>query len=321
MRRVVASLAAVLALGLPACGDDGAEPGASSEATLPSHAATLVLDFTPNAVHSGIYAAVDDGSFDDAGVDLTIREPGATTDAPELLAAGRAEFAVMDIQDLAIARERGLDLVGVAQLVDHPLAAVIAAGDIGEPAELEGGRVGVTGLPSDDAVLDTVLAGSGLAPDSVDRVTIGFQAVAALAAGRVDAATAFRNAEGVELDRQGVPVNVFGVEDFGAPPFPELVVATTRELMRDEPDLVQGVAAAVYAGSEAVNADSEAGLDALLAANPDLDRDSQEAQLRTLAGSLGGHFDSEVLKDWMRWAVAHGIVEEPEPIGRAFALG
>ena len=72
MRRVVASLAAVvLVMAGAGCGDDGAEPGASDEAT-------LVLDFQPNAVHAGIYAALADGGYDDAGVDLTVREPSSS---------------------------------------------------------------------------------------------------------------------------------------------------------------------------------------------------------------------------------------------------
>ena len=53
----------------------------------PGEEATLLLDFTPNAVHSGIYMAVD-RDFDDAeGVSLTVRKPGASTDALKLLAA------------------------------------------------------------------------------------------------------------------------------------------------------------------------------------------------------------------------------------------
>jgi len=51
MRGTVALLAAVLALaGVAGCGGDGAEPGVPK-------GASVVLDFTPNAVHSGIYAA------------------------------------------------------------------------------------------------------------------------------------------------------------------------------------------------------------------------------------------------------------------------
>jgi ABC-type nitrate/sulfonate/bicarbonate transport system substrate-binding protein len=82
MRRVAAPLAAVLlATALAGCGGDGAEPGAPE-------GATLVLDFQPNAVHAGIYAAEADGYFEDEGVDLTSEEPSSTADGAKLLEAG-----------------------------------------------------------------------------------------------------------------------------------------------------------------------------------------------------------------------------------------
>src|SRR5215210_496623 len=100
MKRVVALLAAVLAL--HGCGDDGAEPGASREAT-------FVLDFTPNAVHSGLYAAQEESWFADEGLDLKIQTPSDSTDAPKLLEAGKTDFAVMDINDLGTAAERDFE--------------------------------------------------------------------------------------------------------------------------------------------------------------------------------------------------------------------
>ena len=154
MRRVAALLAAALLLaGAAGCGGSGAEPGAPK-------GATLVLDFVPNAVHSGIYAAQRQGYYRDAGIDLTIRQPGESTDAPKLLEAGRADFAILDIHDLGIARERGLDVVGMMPIVQRPLAAVIARGDgpVRRPRDLEGHTVGVTGLPSDEAVVDSEVA-------------------------------------------------------------------------------------------------------------------------------------------------------------------
>ena len=89
--------------------------------------------------------------------------------------------------------------------------------EIRTPADLAGKTIGVTGVPSDDAVLDTVLRSGGVDPSSVHRVTIGFNAVAELAAGKVDAATGFWNAEGVELRQRGIPIREFRVDDFGAP--------------------------------------------------------------------------------------------------------
>src|SRR4051812_11985624 len=224
MRRTVALLAAVLALaGMAGCGEDGAEPGVPK-------GATLVLDFVPNAVHSGIYVASVDGYYRDRGVDLDVRAPGESTDAPRLLGAGKVEFAILDIHDLGIARERGIDLVGVAPIVQRPLAAVFARADgpVHRPREMEGHRVGVTGLPSDEAVVASEVEADGGDPAAVERVTIGFNAVASLAAGKVDAATGFWNAEGVSLQRQGVPLRIFKVNQFGAPPYPELILTTSQ---------------------------------------------------------------------------------------------
>lgn len=321
MSRVAASLAAALAgLALAACGDGGAEPGASEEAT-------LVLDFTPNAVHAGLYAALARGEFEREGIELEIREPSTSTDGPKLLEAGRAELAVLDIHDLGIARERGLDLVGVGAIVQRPLAAVIA-GDraaIRTPADLEGGLAGVTGLPSDDAVLDSVLEAGGADAAAVERVTIGFDSIAALSAGRVDAATAFWNAEGVALRRLGVPTREFRVDDFGAPPYPELVLATTAATLAQRADLIERMLAAIARGQSELVADPDAALADLLEAVPELSEGEQRAQLEALLGAdaVGASvaLDEGVLRRWAEWDAERGIVERPPRVDRAFALG
>lgn len=309
MRRVVALLAAVSLSALTGCGGGGAEPGASQEAT-------LVLDFTPNAVHAGIYAAEARGYFADRGIELKIQEPGATSDAPKLLAAGKADFAVMDINDLAIARQRGADLVAIAPVVDRPLASVIARRSA--PANLQGATIGVTGVPSDDAVLDTVLDGLGTPTDSVRRVTIGFTAVGSLAAGKVDAATAFRNAEGVELQRRGIDVRVLPVQAYGAPRYPELVVVTTKSNLDSEPGRSAGFAEALLRGSRYARQHPAAALDDLLTANPSLKRGSQAAQLRVIASSLGGVFDTRSLLEWKTWAERNAITDAPTDTAAAF---
>ena len=307
MRRVVALLAAVLIIS--GCGEDGAEPGASSEAT-------LVLDFTPNAVHSGLYAAQERGWFAEEGLDLEIRVPGDSTDAPKLLAAGRTDFAVMDINDLGVAAERGFELEPIGALVQVPLASVIAAdGDaIRRPRDLEGGEVGVTGLPSDDAVLDAVVDADGGDPETIDRVVIGFDAVAALSAGRLDAATAFWNAEGVALRELGVPTREFRVGDFAAEPFPELVVVTTGELADEKPELVEGMQAGLERGYGLAVDEPEAALDELLGAVEGLERRNQGEQMQALVdaeafadGVEPGRLDPERYANWERFARENGI--------------
>ena len=319
MRRVAALLAAaLLGAALLGCGGGGAEPGAPE-------GATLVLDFQPNAVHSGIYAAQTNGYFKDAGLDLAIQEPSSTADSAKLLEAGRADFAVMDINDFGIARERGLDLVAIAAVVQRPLASVIAADrdEIRSPADLAGKTIGVTGVPSDDAVLDTVLRSGGVDPSSVHRVTIGFNAVADLAAGKVDAATAFWNAEGVQLEQQGIPIREFPVDQFGAPRYPELVLATRAALAPRKPlghgnKIACRAARGLERGYEVLAKEPAEALDDLLEANPALDRDSQEAEFEALRaarafGSGGAvpstsEFPSDAAFHWLKWATEQGVV-------------
>jgi NitT/TauT family transport system substrate-binding protein/putative hydroxymethylpyrimidine transport system substrate-binding protein len=316
MKRVVALLAAVLASAIGGCGGDGAEPGATG--------ATLVLDFQPNAVHTGIYAGLREGYYRDEGLDLQVREPSASTDAPKLLAAGRAQFAILDIHDLAIAREHGLKLIGVTPIVQRPLASVIVGdpNQVRRPRELAGRTVGVTGLPSDDAVLDSVLQSDGTDPTAVRRVTIGFQAISALAAGKVDAATGFWNAEGVTLQRRGVPIRVFHVDRYGAPRYPELVLCTTEKLISSRPQLVRSAVAATTRGYALAVRDPAGALSALTESVPGLDAADQRPQLDALlkarAFSPPGRFDLQSLRAWARWDSSHEIVTRRPAIRNSF---
>jgi putative hydroxymethylpyrimidine transport system substrate-binding protein len=310
MKRVAALLAAALLVtGLIGCGGGGAEPGAPE-------GATLVLDFQPNAVHSGIYAAQANGYFENEGMDLHIQEPSSTADSAKLLETGRADFAVMDINDFGIARERGLDLVAIAAIVQRPLASVIARdpNEIRTPADLAGKTIGVTGVPSDDAVLDTVLRAGGVDPPDVHRVTIGFNAVTDLAAGKVDAATAFWNAEGVQLQQQGIPVREFRVDDFGAPRYPELVVAARAD---GAGGLSDAFKRGLARGYEQLGARPGIALQDLLHDVPGLDPSDQARQLQALStgrafsrdgDNVTSELDPRSVELWHRWAQGSGLL-------------
>jgi NitT/TauT family transport system substrate-binding protein/putative hydroxymethylpyrimidine transport system substrate-binding protein len=314
---LVAVLAVVvLAIAPAGCGDDSGAGGARP--------ATLLLDFTPNAVHAGIYRARAEGYDRDEGVRLTVRVPGSSTDAVKLLAAGRTDLAVMDIHDLGLAREKGRDIVGVMALVQRPLAAVLAQPGVTRPRDLAGKRAGVTGLPSDVAVLDSVVRGDGGDPKAVRTITIGFEAVQALLAKRVDAATAFWNAEGVALRRRGLKVREFRVDDYGAPRYPELVVCVTRETLRTRRDLVKDVVAALVHGQRDVVARPADGVEALTAAQPGLDRDLTAAELRVLRPALTdrrgrvGTLDPAALRAWGAWDARFGILRRVPDVRAAF---
>ena len=281
----------------------------------------LALDFTPNAAHAGIFAAVDDRLDRANGIHLEVRQPTASTDSLELLTTGRAELAVLDIHDLGLARERGADLVGVGALVQRPLAAVIAGTGVARPRALERRRVGVTGLPSDNAVLRAVVQGDGGSYARVHRVTIGFSAVASLVARKVAAATAFWNVEGVTLKARGVRTHEFRVDDFGAPRYPELVVVTTRRELTAHRETVRRALAALEEGTRAALGSPDRAV-ASIARASQADGGLVRAELRAIAPALTPalRLDPRALRGWASFDVRFGILRRPPSLRRAFDL-
>jgi putative hydroxymethylpyrimidine transport system substrate-binding protein len=316
MRRLTVPLLLVAAL-LAGCGSN------AHHHTGP-RPATLVLDFTPNAVHAGIYTALTRGYDRAAGVALHVVAPSASTDAIRLLATGRVDFAILDIHDLAIARNRKQAVVGILPIVEHPLASVIAQPRDATPRRLAGQTVGVTGAPSDTAVLNSILIGSGAHPSTVKRITIGFNAVSDLLAGRVAAATAFWNDEGVTLARRRPGFHVFRVENYGAPAYPELVLCANAAELRSDPSLVRDTVTALVRGYDATLADPAAAAHALESRVPGLDASLVSVELRGLLPAFrgpGGRFgalDPARLRAWSQWEARFGIVKHPPDAATTF---
>jgi NitT/TauT family transport system substrate-binding protein/putative hydroxymethylpyrimidine transport system substrate-binding protein len=301
MRRFLLLLA--LAAVLAGCG--GEESGDAGQR------GTLALDFQPNAVHAGIYAT-----------DLKIRVPAASTDSLKLLAAGRADMSVVDIHDLGLARQAGSDVVGVGALVQRPLAAVIArAGPVRRPRDLQGRRVGVTGLPSDEAVLRAVVENDGGDYGRVEKVTIGFTAVPSLISGKVDAAISFWSAEGVALRERDVRTREFRVDHFGAPRYPELVLAVRRDTLNERGELVDDMLDAIEVGTHQALRDRDATVERLVRASG-ADHALVRAQLAAVAPALRPpvRLDRAALEGWARFDARFGILREAPDVKRAFRL-
>jgi ABC-type nitrate/sulfonate/bicarbonate transport system substrate-binding protein len=201
---------------------------------------------------------------------------------------------------------------------------VLAQPQIRTPRDLAGRRVGVTGLPSDDAVLRSIVAGAGGDPKRVRKVTIGFNAVQSLVSRRVDGATAFWNVEGVALRQRRPTARIFKVDDYGAPAYPELVLVTSRTTIDDEPALVRATVRALVRGYEFTLSDPPSSIQDLLARNRGLDAAQVRNQLdvldTALLGASGrfGTLDTLALRAWARWETRFGIVRRLPDVERMF---
>jgi ABC-type nitrate/sulfonate/bicarbonate transport system substrate-binding protein len=320
VRRTLITLTALTAAAALLCACGGSSHGTSSA----PRSATLVLDFTPNPVHVGIYTALARHFDTAAGVHLHVIAPSASTDSIRLLETGRANFAILDIHDLAIARERGADIVGILPIVERPLASVIAEPAVSSPRQLIGKTVGISGAPSDTAVLDSIVAGAGGQPKQLKTITIGFNAVSDLLAGKVAGATAFWNDEGVTLNRRRPGFRVFRVENYGAPSYPELVVCATAKSLKADPALAHAVVRALVRGYNLSLAQPAAGQRALESQVPGLDHSLDTAELAGLASAFRGPegtfgaLDPAVLRRWAAWEARFGIVKTPPDVAQTF---
>jgi NitT/TauT family transport system substrate-binding protein/putative hydroxymethylpyrimidine transport system substrate-binding protein len=290
-----------LVLALAACGSSSA----------PDAPATIALDFTPNAVHAPLYMAGDA---------LSIRKPGAGPDSLKLVSTGKVDLGVLDIHDLAIAREQGADLVAVGVLVSKPLAALIAQPGVARPRDLAGKTVGVSGLPSDPAFLKAIVTDDGGDYAKVKQVTIGFNAVSRLLTKRVDAVPAFWNAEGVVLKARGLDANEFRVEDYGAPAYPEVVLVTARKTLDAKRPTIEAALKAIRSGVAAARKDpDDATAKIAKAAETDdtaLVRQQLDAVLPLFADDLKAPRD--VLDAWADFDVRIGLVKTRPDVTKAF---
>jgi putative hydroxymethylpyrimidine transport system substrate-binding protein len=282
--------------------------------------ATLILDFTPNAVHAGIYRALAAGYYRRENIDLKVVQPTSTQETLKLIDAGRAQFGLADGSDVAGLIDKGGDARAVMALVQSPLGGLIALASehLRSPGDLAGRTVGMTGVPSDEAVLDTELRHAGVDPKRARVVTVGFDGAQALVAGRIAAFTGFIPDDGVALQVSGHPIAAFGLDRQGGPPYPGLVAFTTRKLIDGDPALVRGFVAATVHGYEDTLRDPRRSLAELQAANPTLPRKLTAASLgvylRVFADGSGVPFGTlrpANVEAMSKWMVGAGLTKAP----------
>jgi putative hydroxymethylpyrimidine transport system substrate-binding protein len=312
MARLAVLAALVLTLAATGCG------GPAERAALPR--VDVALDFAPNAVHAPVYAAVRRGLDRANGVELRVRRPGQGPDSLKLVASGRVALGLLDIGDLALARRRGIDVVAVGALVDRPLAALIAQPEIERPRDLEGETVGVSGLPSDPAFVRAIMAHDGGDARKTRQVTIGFSAVSVLLTRRVAAVPAFWNAEGVALRRRGRAVREFRVDDYGAPPYPEVVIVAARPTLRGERAQLRAALRAIAAGIDEVRARPAAAAREIAQAAQTDDLGLVRAQLDAVAPLFAPvlRLDRRVLERWADFSLRIGLTDRRPHVDRAF---
>jgi putative hydroxymethylpyrimidine transport system substrate-binding protein len=317
---VLLFLAAVLLAG---CGERK-EPTAAAPA---QQRLRLMLDYFPNADHAGIYAAKDSGAFSRAGLDVQIQTPSDPAAPLKLLAAGKVDLAISYEPELLLARDKGLQLVAVGALVQKPLTAIISIGKhaIADPKDLKGKTVGTAGIPYQSAYLKAILARAGVDPSSVKEVNVGFNLVPAMKTKKVDATLgAFWNYEGVQLRLDKERPKIIRMENVGVPTYQELVIVARRQDLGKGGERVRRFVRALGQGQAALRSNPATGVEPLLKANPDLQRDLQlesvKATLPVFFPAADKPFGWMDPAEWARygdWMYSNKLLSRPPNAARA----
>jgi putative hydroxymethylpyrimidine transport system substrate-binding protein len=273
----LAALVCAAALLFAGCGEkeDVLEPSGSKRVE-------FMLDYFPNADHAGIYAAQAGGDFEQAGLDVEIRQPPDPAAPIKQVAAGRADLAISYQPEVMRARDQGLAVVSVAALVQKPLTSIISLpkAKISKPADLKGKTVGTAGIDYQDAYLQAILTEAGVSPSSVKVRNVGFGFSPALITGKIDAALgAFWNYEGQELKLRGKRPRIIRIDEVGVPTYNELVLVANESALERDADKIRAFIGAISRGTRELRGDPDTAIEGLLDANPDLDPELQRASV------------------------------------------
>ena len=265
-----AGLGLAAAIGLAAgCGEKEEPVGAGG--TEPFE---LALDFYVNPDHAGVYAGLENGRFEEAGLDVTPRVPSDPAAPIKLVAAGRADLAISYEPEVLIARDQGQPVIAVAAVVPSPLTSLISLpeGKIASPSDLRGKTIATAGIPYQEAFLDAILREERLDPSDVRTQNVGLGLLPAVLSGRADAMLGgFRNVEGVDLAERGLDPRVVPVDELGIPTYDELVLVANSDVVEEDPEAVRLFVAALEQGTRDAMQDPDAATDAILEAGDGLD--------------------------------------------------
>lgn len=319
---VVALLVALVVAG---CGSsDGSSDGPSAKAGADGRLAsmtkaTLVLDFVPNALHTGIYRAIAAGYYEQENIQLRVIQPTSSADTLRLLDAGKADFGLADGYDIGNQITMGRDVKAFMALTQAPLGGIItlAKSNLTGGKAFEGKRVGTTGVASDQAILDTVVRHGGGDPSKVKTVTVGFNGVQSLQGGKVAGFIGFWPSDGVQVEHDGQPVKTFRLDENGGPKYPGIVAYTSGGRLDSDTPLMQAFSRATVKGYEDTIKDPATALNDLLKQNPSLKRDlmqqSLDAYLPIFRGDASqfGVIRPEAISALSDWMVETKLSKQP----------
>ena len=313
----VVALGAAAVLALSGCTDSGAAPtSAPTEDAGSGELRPVRVAALPIAETGALWAAMEEGIFEDHGIEVEVVPAQGGAQAIPALLSGDIQFAIgqpfgpfrADLQNLGVviigdyadSLEDGKDVNAVVSLADSGIT---------DPAGLAGKRVAVNSLgAAGDVTIMKAVEDAGGDPTTIEFVEVAFpDAQAQLEAGNIDAAWVpdpFMS--NVVNDGGNIVVHPYQAT---IPGLSVLTTITTQELMDSDPELVADFAAAM---TEALDwaADNEEAVRAAISTNMEI---PEEAAAGITLPTFTSELEVSDLEELAALAVEFGVLDaEPD---------
>ncbi|MGG1550794.1 ABC transporter substrate-binding protein [Paenibacillus ferrarius] len=304
-------------------GNDVTKPAGSAK---PLTDVKVVLDWTPNTNHTGLYVAKDQGFFEQEGLNVQIISPGESG-ADAMVASGAAEFGVSYQESITQGRIQGVPLVSIAAVIQHNTSGFASpvAKNIKTPKDFEGKTYGGWGAPAESAMIESLMQSEKADASKVKMVNIGEADYFTAVKRDIDFAWIYYAWTGIDAELRGEPMNMIYLNkysdklDYYTP-----VLATNENMIKTKPDVVKAFVAAASKGYQFAIAKPEDAAKMLTKAVPDLDPKLVTASQKWLAtryqddAPRWGEQKRTVWENYANWMLDHKLLEKKLDVDAAF---
>ena len=300
MKKVFLSILTLLVL--TSCSNSTTPSSEKSKKTV-----TVVLDWTANTNHTGLYVAKEKGYFKDNGLNVEIITPGESS-ADALVAAGKAEFGISYQENITQARTEGIPLVSIAAIIQHNTSGFASPVEknIQSPKDFEGKTYGAFGSEVEKSVLNSLMNIDGGNVKNIDFLNIGNTDYFTAIKQNIDFAWIYYGWTGVEAELRGEKLNMIYLTDYSENlDYYTPVLATNEKLIQSNPTLIKSFVQAVSKGYEYSIQSPDEAATILLKAEPDLDKDLVKKSQEWLASKYqddADHWGMQKLSVWENYA-------------------
>lgn len=216
---------------------------------------TVSLDWTPNTNHTGLYVALANGYYADAGLNVKIVQP-PEGDAIAACSSGQVQFAV-GYQDLllpAFTSETPMEVTAVAALLQHNTSCIVSKKGAGmnTPKGLEGKQYLTWQSPIELAMMKNVVEADGGDFSKVEQIPdVPTDEAQDVNANPNHAIWIYYGWGGINAEVNNIEVDTFFFKDLN-PIFDYYspVLVANNQLIKDDPETVKAFLAATQKGYE-----------------------------------------------------------------------